>query len=408
VPAALRRRDAGLVHRLVDRRALRRTGPPMEERPLLLQLAHRRRLSRMDQERLTTRRAAVLIARHRLVWRLVYRCGYSCSSQGPDRHNTCGCFRRVGGDRRCCVSGPGRLRRRRRDRSHRCARRTRFDRSRDRPRFLGRRLRAHRWGFGVTRFRGCVSQHGRRPLGRRPFGNRRCGCRLRREQGKWIDVPLVVVRHPGPEVNVRPGQVDHAARADRADHRRLSYVRTSLDGDRPEMHERRGVTEGGLNRHGLATRRDGAGERDDAGGGRQDWTAARRAQVDPPMLTGRIRVRTVEGERSQHRSVDRPRPGTRNRHGECTGTDDQQNNHSPHDSLLVANFENGSDGSKSVSPLSRLATKYDGRARCAEHRSDARRSRPRDGAPGRQPRARPRLGARPRSRAPSSPARARA
>jgi hypothetical protein len=164
----------------------------------------------------------------------------------------------------------------------------------------------------------------------------------RRQKSQRIDVALVVARHANAEVDERLYQINLTARANGADHRPLVHERTSLDADRTEMQERRGVAERRLDRHRLATCRDRAGEGDDPVRRCEHRAAARRPQVDTSMLAGGVGVRAVEGKRSQHRSVDRPRPRTGNRHRQRGSTDDHQNDDSPHDSSLVASFENES------------------------------------------------------------------
>jgi hypothetical protein len=269
-------------------------------------------------------------------------------------------------------------------------------------RCLDRRLRLHR-----RLRRGSSRLHDlrlRRRVGRRRAGG---GQGPGREKAKGIDVSLLVARDPDAEVDVGLGQVDLAARPHRPDRRAFTYGRPALDGDRSEVHERQRVTGGCLNRHRLAAGRHGAREGHDAGRRREHRSAARCAEVDAAVLSGGVRMRPVERERSQDRTVDRPRPGLGNRHGQCARTTDHQNHESPHDLfLLVASFENGVDSSKADPPLSILATRYGGRARCARRPSVARRSLQLAGVAGPRPRAPqpPRRRARPRT--PSSRARA--
>jgi hypothetical protein len=218
------------------------------------------------------------------------------------------------------------------------------------------RYRADAWLSGRNRL-GRSRHHTRLNLRRRP--NRRLG-RLRSsgsrrsldrqggrsrnrttwEQRQGIDVALVVARDADTEVHVRIREIGLAARADRADHRCLVQPCPSLDADRAEMHERQRVAERSLDRHRLPTRRNGPGERDHTRGGCVHRGTAARAEVNPSVLSGRIRVSTVERERAQHRPVDGPRPRLRGRHGQHARRDERQNQGSPHDLLLVASFEN--------------------------------------------------------------------
>jgi hypothetical protein len=293
------------------------------------------------------------------------------------------------------------------DRLHRCRR----GRGRSRDRAGRRRLYCgcldRRLGRTGVRDRSRSRWSNGRLLCRRR-GRRRWRRRTGREQGHRIDVSLRVARRSHAEVDVRVGVLDHAARPDRSDPGPLSNRRAARDGDGAEMHEGQRVTRRRLDRNGLPARRDGAGEGDDSRSGCQHRTAGRRTEVDPSVLSSRVGVGAVERKRSEHRPVDRPRPGVRNRHRQHAGTDDHQNHCSPHDLLLVASFENeGFDGSKAGLPLSILATRYDGRARCGKDPSDERRPPPRVGARARRPPAPPLLRRRACSRAPSSRVRAR-
>jgi hypothetical protein len=137
----------------------------------------------------------------------------------------------------------------------------------------------------------------------------------RGQERQWVHVALRVARDPNTEVDIGLVVVDHATRADAADHRGLTYGRASLHSDRTEMDERRRVPERRLDRDRLAARRNRARERDDPFRRRQHRCTRRGAEIDPAVLATRIRMDTVEQERSQHRSLDRPGPGTRNRNG---------------------------------------------------------------------------------------------
>ena len=80
------------------------------------------------------------------------------------------------------------------------------------------------------------------------------------EQAERIDVALRVGGQAYAEIDVRLGEIDGSARADRADDIPLADERALPDVDRPEMHERRGVSERRLDRNGLAAGRHRPGE----------------------------------------------------------------------------------------------------------------------------------------------------
>jgi hypothetical protein len=146
-------------------------------------------------------------------------------------------------------------------------------------------------------------------LGRRGpagVGPRRCLClRRRRQQREWVDVALLISGAPHAEVDERLGG---AGRACRAHDRALADCRTTLHGGRAEVQQRRGVPRRGFDRDRLAAVRNGADERDDSCGRREDVGTRRRSEVEAAVLPGGIRVRMVERERAQHPAVHRPRP----------------------------------------------------------------------------------------------------
>ena len=202
-------------------------------------------------------------------------------------------------------------------RRHRCGSRRRHD---ERLRRRGRRLSrrgAGRRGRGRYRHRGRRHGRGRRRRGRRLL--RRRGLALlhgrgrrrrarRRQERQRVDVALLLRRRPQTEVDVRLSVIRHAARPDGADDGPLPKRGPALDGDRPEVHERRRVTERRLDRNRPSAGRDGAGERHDTLCRRAHGRPGRRAEVDAAVLSARIRVGTIERERAKDRPVDRPRP----------------------------------------------------------------------------------------------------
>ena len=206
----------------------------------------------------------------------------------------------------------------------------------DRLRPSSRRSHGHRSRFADRRGTFCPRRfcdHGRSNV----CDRRRSG-RWRRHAGRQqrqrIDVALRIAGHARAEVHVWIGQVDDAARTDCAHHRRFSDECAARHSDRPEVDERGRVAERRLDRHRLPTRRNRSGERHHTLYGSEHRAAARRAEVDTSVLAGRVRVRVVEPEGAQHRSVDGPRPGLRIRDGERTRANDQDCK-SPHCSSLL-------------------------------------------------------------------------
>jgi hypothetical protein len=175
------------------------------------------------------------------------------------------------------------------------------------------------------------------------FGDRLCLRRLNlagRQKRQRIDVALPVGGLAQPEGDIGLADLGDAARTDGRDD--VSFVDAIPSGgqERAEMEERDGVSVGRLDRHGPPARRDGAREADDARCGRAHVRPGRRAEIDAAMLTRCVRMRAVERERAQHRTVDGPRPRLRCRDGNRERTE-RQNSESPeHVSLLVASFEN--------------------------------------------------------------------
>jgi hypothetical protein len=139
----------------------------------------------------------------------------------------------------------------------------------------------------------------------------RCRRRPRGQERQGIDIALVFGGYADPEVDERLGQVDDAARTNGADDRPLCDGLAALDGDRPEVHEGRRITGRQLDRDRLSAGRHGAGEGDDARRRRAYRASRRCADVETTVLTARIRVRTIEREGPQDRTVDRPRPRLR-------------------------------------------------------------------------------------------------
>jgi hypothetical protein len=163
---------------------------------------------------------------------------------------------------------------------------------------------------------------------------RRLDDRPRGQHAQRVDVSLVLAGHAQAEVHVGLGQVDRAARPDRADGGALRDVRAARDADRAEMDERRRIAERRLDRDRLPTRRHRPGEADHPVRRREDLRAGRRAEFDAAVLAGGVRVRAVERERAQDRPVDGPRP-RRSRRREDERTESDYSDSPEHDASLL-------------------------------------------------------------------------
>ena len=149
-------------------------------------------------------------------------------------------------------------------------------------------LRQLRYGRGLGR-RGRIRRHRRR-------------FETRRQKQQWVDVALRVRGHAQPEVNERFG-------AGGSDHRALRDRRPTPDGNRAEVEQRGGISERRLDRDRLAPAGNRPRERHRPVGRRSHGCPLGDADVDPPVLTARVRMRRIEGEGTQDRPVGRPRPG---------------------------------------------------------------------------------------------------
>ena len=165
--------------------------------------------------------------------------------------------------------------------------------------------------------------------GRRiPHGRRRRAC-ARRQEHHRIDVPLLITCGAQTEVDVRLGELGHAARADGSHDRAFVDGRAALHTDRAEVNECGGVPVRRLDRNGLPARRHRSRERDDSPGRSEHLGTAGGAEIDAAVLTAREGMRMIERERPQNRSVDRPGPRTRRRHRERARTREQDSK-TPH------------------------------------------------------------------------------
>jgi len=109
-----------------------------------------------------------------------------------------------------------------------------------------------------------------------------------------IGVPLGIRREPDAEVDVRLRKLEIATRADGAHDLSFRDRVAAPHRIEPEVHERHGVPVGSEDRNGLPAAGNRARERDRARHRRRDGRAARRTDVDPAVLTGRIGMGVVE------------------------------------------------------------------------------------------------------------------
>jgi hypothetical protein len=130
----------------------------------------------------------------------------------------------------------------------------------------------------------------------------------RRQERQRVDVALRVGSHADAEVDVRLGERDLAARPDRADRVTLEDRGVAAHADRAEVQERDRVAVLCLDRHGLATARDRAGEADRASCRCRHRGSRVSCNVDAAVLPRRVRV-APEREPAQDGAAGRPGPG---------------------------------------------------------------------------------------------------
>jgi hypothetical protein len=229
--------------------------------------------------------------------RLAPRCGSRLRGRRPsampgdDRHGRSRCARH--GSRRFGRRGHGRGGRRGGSGARRGSRR----------RNRSRRRWSRPGGRAGSRWRSRSRSRSRCRRGRR----RRCRRLARRQQRQRIDVPLVVDCDADAEMDVRALMLGLAARADGAHHVALVHDRSLCNACRADVRQRDGIAVGGRNRDRQPVCRHRAGERHRAAGRRPDRFRRFRCDVDPTMLSGRVRV-GAEDERAQDPAAHRPRP----------------------------------------------------------------------------------------------------
>lgn len=127
-----------------------------------------------------------------------------------------------------------------------------------------------------------------------------------------VDVSVRVGREPDPEIDVRLGPLDVAARPDRPDDVALGDRRAGRDADRPQVDEGDRVAVRGPDRETQPLVRQPPDERGHARRRRANVRTGRSADVDAAVLSARVRI-ALGDERTQHGAVDRPGPGGRTR-----------------------------------------------------------------------------------------------
>ena len=207
--------------------------------------------------------------------------------------------RRSGIDARRRLLGDGRVRRRR---GHRLRRRRHGIGRRRSGR--NRSLRSSRRGHsGLGRGRGIRCRRGDNRCAVRHEG-RRGHDEPRRQERERVDVPVRIGRDTHAEMHV-------ALAADEADDIAFPDGAAARDGRRTQVDERDRVAVRRPNRDDSAAPWDGAGEGHRPARRGEHGRAGSRADRNPAVLPTRVRMRRVEGEVAQHRTVRRPRPGAR-------------------------------------------------------------------------------------------------
>jgi hypothetical protein len=221
--------------------------------------------------------------------------------------------------RRHCVHNPWRGRR---HRSSKGSRETGLDLYGLRPRrgYNSRRLRGNDPRSRRNHWRGILA--GRRRPERRNLGA------WQEEQRVHVSIRLGAPPHA--EIDVRHGQLHHAARTHGSDGVALRQARAATHGDRAEMQERDRVTVLRLDRDRTAAYRHGPREGDPPGRRGEHGRSRGRADVDPAVLARRVRI-VAEQEGPQHRALHRPGPTqSGRRHGERSrnrSADEQSKHH---------------------------------------------------------------------------------
>jgi hypothetical protein len=230
--------------------------------------------------------------------------GSSAPAGGDDAQPACragagcsrGCARRIGCGRRRDGGSRRGSRRRRRG----CRRRRRGGR---------RRRRCRGSGLSRSRHRGWRRRNGSgRRLGGRRRGSGRCRRLASGKQRQRIDVAMLVGRDADAEVHVWPVVLDLAARANGSDVVALADTGSLLDTELADVRQRDRKPVGGRDRDRQPIRRHRSRERDDAFPRGANRLSGVGADVDAPVLPGRVGIRAGR-ERAKDGTTNRPGPG---------------------------------------------------------------------------------------------------
>jgi hypothetical protein len=172
----------------------------------------------------------------------------------------------------------------------------------------GGRRRGLRRCYGRRSRRGLLDALRRRRGGRGPRGERDPGAFG--QEGERVEIALLLGGASNPQMHVWLAGDRVGALADRADPRSFGHLLPALHGDRAELQQGHGVPVTGADRQRATSSGNGSGERHGPRGRCAHRLAERASHIDPAMLSSRVRIR-AEGERSEHRPIDRPGPRLR-------------------------------------------------------------------------------------------------
>ncbi len=187
-------------------------------------------------------------------------------------------------------------------------------------------------------------RHGRRREILRLARRRRLGRRRTRgQQREGIDVSVRIGCQPDAELHIRLGPFRLTAGANRPDDLGLGHGGADRERSRSQVDERHRIAVLGTNCQAEPFAREVAREGHDPRHRSANVGPGRRPDVDAAVLTAPIWI-PLEHERPEHRPIDRPRPGFRER--DVGERDEQRCYENDH---LVAAFDN--HVGKSIEPL---------------------------------------------------------
>jgi hypothetical protein len=149
------------------------------------------------------------------------------------------------------------------------------------------------------------------------------------QERERVEIPLLLRGAPNAQVNVRLARDRVGALADRADTFPLGDLISTLHGGRSELEQRHRIPVAGADRQRPSARGNGPDERHGPRGGCAHRLAECAGDVDPAVLSSRVRVR-AEDEGSEQRSVERPTPrlrAARNQQREQRARDEHEPTH---------------------------------------------------------------------------------